>query len=363
MAAVVAALAAAPTVVRVLPVGDSGVGAATLLQRVRASADVGYSGYAQTQGGLALPVSGSAFGAISDLFGGTNQLRVWWRGSDDWRVDTLNLTGETDLHRDAGGLSTWDYENDTARQTTGAAGAVRLPRSDDLLPGNLARRLLSEVRTGDVERLASRRIAGHDAAGLRVAVHEKGSTITRIDVWALPGSGLPVSAAVYTTGSRTALVSSTLLDLTIGRPAASTVAFRPPASVRVDRGSFDDIVAALDTFGRTTPPATVAGLAERRDLNLGAVGVYGRGVTTVVAVPLPARLAGQIVPSLRTTPGAVEDSSGIASGVGALNVQLGPPVGFGDRWLLVGTVTAATLRDALAGLPPLQPYYFGRGLR
>jgi hypothetical protein len=77
---------------------------------------------------------------------------------------------------------------------------------------------------------------------------------------------------------------------------------------------------------------------------------------------LPARLAGQVVPSLRTTPGAVEDATGIASGVGALNVQLGPPVGFGDRWLLVGTVTAATLHTAIAELPPLQPY-FGRGRR
>ncbi|WP_375499590.1 transcriptional regulator [uncultured Jatrophihabitans sp.] len=355
MAAVVAALVAAPTVVRVLPVSSSDVRAATLLQRVRNSASVPYSGYAQSQGGLSLPVSGDAFGTISDLFGGSQQLRVWWRDATDWRVDTLDLTGETDLHRDAGGLSTWDYESGEVRQTSSTA-AVRLPRSDDLVPGNLARRLLSEVDASDVSRLPTKRIAGYTAAGLRVRLRDSGSTVTAIDVWALAGSGLPVSVAVYAGGSRTPLVASTLLDLTLGRPSASTVAFRPVVGTRVERDGFGDIVSALDAFGSTRPPAVVAGLARRTDLDLGAVGVYGRGVTTVVAVPLPARLAGQVVPSLRTTPRAVEDDSGIAAGVGALNVQLGPPRGNGDRWLLVGTVTATTLRAAIGELPLLQPY-------
>ena len=358
----VIALAAAPSVVRAWPVAGSDVTAATLLARVRASTDVPYSGYAESQGGLALPVTGDTFGTVSDLFGGTNQVRVWWRNDTDWRVDTLDLSGETDLHHDAGGLWTWDYETATARREAGTTAAVRLPRADDLVPGNLARRLLSEVDTGDVTRLATKRIAGHDAAGLRVDIDDPGSTVTHLDVWALPGDGLPVSIDVYANGSRTPLISSSLLDLTLGSPAASTVAFHPAAGTRTDRSGFGDIVSALDTFGSTRPPATVAGLARRTDLDLGAVGVYGTGVTTVVAVPLPARLAGQIVPSLRAAPGAVEDAAGIASGVGALNVQLGPPVGFGDRWLLVGTVTAATLRTAVAELPPLQPF-FGRGRR
>lgn len=359
---VVAVLAAAPTVVRVLPVEASGVGAATLLQRVRASGDIPYSGYAQSQGGLALPVSGDAFGTISDLFGGSNQVRVWWRSTTDWRVDTLDLTGETDLHHDAGGLWTWDYESDAARHASGSTAAVRVPRADDLVPGNLARRLLSEVPADDVTRLPTRRIAGHSAAGLRVGIRGGDSTVTHIDVWALPGTGLPLSVAVYARGSRAPLIASTLLDVSLDRPAASTVAFHPVAGARIDAGGFADIVSALDTFGTTRPPRTVAGLARRTDLDLGAVGVYGTGVTTVVAVPLPARLAGQVVPSLRTAPGAVEDATGIASGVGALNVQLGPPVGFGDRWLLVGTVTPVTLRAAIAQLPPLQPF-FGRGRR
>ena len=362
MAAVIAALVAAPTVVRILPVAASSVRATTLLQRIRASASVGYSGYAQSQGGLSLPVSGDAFGAISDLFGGSQQLRVWWRGDADWRVDTIALTGETDVHRDASGLSTWDYESGTVQRTSARTASVRLPRSEDLVPGNLARRLLSEVSSTDVTRLPTKRIAGHTAAGLRVGIHDSGSTITAIDVWALPGNGLPVSVAVYGAGSRTPIVSSTLLDLSLDRPTASTVAFHPAAGTRVENGGSTDIVSALDDFGSPATPLVVAGLPRRRDLDVGAVGVFGRGVTTVVAVPLPAPLAGQVVPSLRATPGVVEDATGIAAGVGALNVQLGPPVGFGDRWLLVGTVTAATLRTAVAQLPALR-FDFGRRRR
>ena len=55
--ALVVALVALPLVLRALPAEDRDVSATDLRDAVLASADVGFSGYAVSAGGLALPVS------------------------------------------------------------------------------------------------------------------------------------------------------------------------------------------------------------------------------------------------------------------------------------------------------------------
>lgn len=354
----IAALAALPFAARLLPAGHSTIGARGLLARIQSSTPVAYSGYAESQGGLALPVSAGQFNVINDLFGGASQLRVWWRASDDWRVDSIGVTGETDVHQDAAGTWTWDYESNTARRNSrSTVPIVRLPRNDDLVPANLARRLLSEADPAQVTRLADARIAGHETAGLRLRVDDKRSTIVHIDVWALPSNGLPVRVQVYGASPKPVLATS-FLDLSTERPAPATTVFHGSPGERFRDGQFADIVAAIDRFGRSEPPQRIAGLTRRADLDLGAVGVYGRGVNLLVAVPLSSDLAGQIVPQLRHTPGMVEDESGIAVGVGPLNLQLSPPTGFGARWLLAGTLTARTLVAAVPALPPAHGFGF-----
>lgn len=355
--AVVAVLVALPFVVSALPVARSAVDARTLLARIRASVSVPWSGYAQSTGGLALPVSTGAF-SVNDLLGGTSRLRVWWRGGEDFRVDSIGATGETDLHRTPAGTWTWDYEADTAQWVRGGA-QVRLPRSDDLVPAALARRLLGEADPGDVTRLPAMRIAGQVAAGLRLHIADVRSTVRHVDVWALPGDGLPVRVAVFGAG-RTPVVTTTLYDLDLTPPARTDTAFRPPVGSMLREGGPSDIVSAIDQFGRSTPPRTLVGLPWRRDLHLGAVGVYGRGVTLLVAVPLSPRLAGQVVPQLRHVPGVVEDSAGIGVGVGPIGVHLSAPTGYGSRWLLVGTLTRSALRQAATALPPAQGFGFFR---
>jgi hypothetical protein len=359
VAAGIAALICAPFVVAALPAGHSSVSARTLVTRIVTSAAVPYSGYARSTGGLALPVSTGAF-SVNDLLGGTTQLRVWWRSRAEWRVDSIKPSGETDLHHGGGGTWTWDYESNTAQWTEdGPADEVRLPRTDDLLPGNLARRLLHESQTADATRLPNARIAGHDAAGVRVTITDTRSTVRHIDVWALPSNGLPLRVAVYGQEA-TPIVSTTMYDLDTARPAAATTAFGPTPDTLTRVGGPADIVSAIDQFGNNEPPATLAGLTRRATLHLGGVGVYGRGVTLLTAIPLSARLAGTIVPQLRQVPGMVEDDTGIGIGIGAVNLQLSPPTGFGARWLLVGTVTQATLRAAVATLPPAHGFGFGR---
>jgi hypothetical protein len=357
VAAGTAALLALPSAAQLLPAGSSPIGAATLLQRIQASGGVGYSGYAQAVGGLSLPVDTGPF-AVNDLLGGTSQLRVWWRGSADWRVDTVEASGETDLHHDPAGTWTWTYEDSTAERLIAAGPAlVRLPRSDDLVPGSLARRLLSEAAAADARRLPARRIAGESAAGLRLVVHDPRSSIRHIDVWALASSGLPLRVEVYGSTS-TPIVSATMLDVTLTRPPAAATAFTPPVSARTEAGTVGDVVAALDQFGDSTPPLALAGLRRRTDLELGAVGVYGSGVTVLVAVPLPPRLADSVQAQIAQVPGVQNDADGTAVGTGPINLRLAADSGFGGRWLLVGTLTAAALRTAAGSLPPVSGFRF-----
>jgi hypothetical protein len=358
-AAGVALLLALPFAARLAPAGRSSVAAGTLLSRIEASDTVAYSGYAQSTGGLSIPVTTSGFD-VGNLLGGTTQLRVWWRADTAWRVDSIAVTGETDLYRDRQGTWTWQYESSTAERSTDPSSAVvRLPRADDLVPATLARRLLSEAAPGQVRRLPNARIAGEQAAGLRLQVDDPKSTIDHVDVWALPSDGLPLRVSVYGRDG-TPVVSSTMLDLSLGRPAAPTVSFTPAAGEKVRESGAPDLVSAIDQFGRSSPPESIGGLTRRPDLDLGAVGVYGRGVTVLVALPLSGSLARTVVKQLTGAAGASAGAAGVGVSAGPVNLQLSPAGPFGSRWLLVGTVTPATLLAAVPDLPPARGFGFRR---
>ena len=350
VAALVALLLALPALVGRLPAGHSDVTAANLLSKIQASQSVQFSGYGEVTGGLALPVT-DQFNSIADLFGGTTTLRAWWAGTDNWRVDTINVSGEQDLHQDSTGTWDWNYESNTATREGGDNAAVRLPRADDLLAPTLARRLLSQAQSDEVARLANRRIAGHDVAGLRLVPAQAHSTISHVDVWALPSSGLAVQVDVYGNGSSATTLTSTMLDLSTSHPAASTIAFSPPVGAKVRVAERSDIVTALDQFGRGRPPSTLGGLEQESTTGLGAVGVYGRGVTMMIALPLSPRLAATFVKELGAAVGATTAPAGTTLGVGPVNLLLTTQRSNGSAWLLVGTVDTATLTQAAGEVP------------
>ena len=76
--------------------------AAHLRAAVLATDGLGFSGYAESAGGLALPV-GDQLPAVADLFSDRTTMRVWWRGPADNRVDVVSAAGEAGYHRDATG--------------------------------------------------------------------------------------------------------------------------------------------------------------------------------------------------------------------------------------------------------------------
>ena len=352
VAAGVAVLVSLPLAVGALPASRTEVSATDLLGKVQASGAVGHSGYAESVGGLILPLT-TDFTALTSLFGDRTRIRSFWRDEQDWRIDALQTTGEASTYRDGDADWTWDFEQDSG--SVAAEPVLRLPRVADVEPAALARRLLSEARPADVSRIPSRRVAGRDAAGLRLRPSDPGTTIDRVDVWADEATGLALRVEVFGKGTARPVLETAFLDFSTAVPPPSTTLFDPADPTRIRGGTNTDLAARINQFAPVTPPATLAGLPGRAGLTgLGSIGSYGSGLTLLVAVPLPGRISGSLADQLIDTPGATGTPYGTLLTVGPLSLLLTD--GAGRRsWLLTGTVTADTLLQAakqLAADPP-----------
>ena len=180
MGTLVVVLAALPALVGAWPAADDDRSAVDLRAAALASVDVQFSGYAESSGGLALPVA-DQLSSLADLFSDRTEMRVWWRGAADNRVDVVSAGGETDVYRDADGTWTWEYEADRATRTDDAP--LALPAPPDLLPNTLAGRLLAEAEPGELSRIGADRIAGRDALGLRLVPAAAASSVDRVEIF------------------------------------------------------------------------------------------------------------------------------------------------------------------------------------
>lgn len=350
--AATAVLAGLPAVVAALPARSSDLSAAELLRRINASASQSYSGYAEATGGLALPVT-DRFGSVADLFGGRTQLRVWYRSSSDWRVDAISFAGESGIYHDEYGDWHWNYESNTVDRTgSPVPPQVRLPTEADLLPPELGRRLLSQAQPREASRIGSARVAGRSAPGLRITPDQPASSIAHVDVWADQATGLPLRVQVRGKQSGTPALASSFLDFSAAEPSAAVTEFVPPMEANLSSRASRDLVTAIDQRGGVVPPARLAGLERNERLpGLGSVGIYGRGMTELLAVPLPNRVAYSLSQELREATGADPDEPLLYLTIGPLTLLLSSPTQPDAAWLLIGTVTAPTLATAAAELP------------
>ncbi|QIG42824.1 transcriptional regulator [Nocardioides anomalus] len=330
-------LVATPVALRALPAAESDVSAARLLAQVRASTDQGWSGYAETEGTLQLP-DADRFSDVGALFGEATRMRVWWRDADHWRVDRLLTAGETDLVHDGERTTEWDYEH--AEATVSRDPDIRLPRTADLVPAELARRFLKGVTKADVSRIPAERVGGISAPGLRVVPSSELSSIDHVDLWADPDTGVPLRVEVYADDSSPAF-RSTLSDFSAARPTVGDVSFTPTPSTELRYEDVLDIADAANQYAPLLPPPTAAGLP-LGDASDGAVGVYGEGLTQAIAIPLRDREADALRDQLASTPGVDQDDRRTAVSVGPLSVVLTGGPGDGG-WLLAGTLTRSAL--------------------
>ncbi|HWJ52056.1 MAG TPA: hypothetical protein VNT24_01615, partial [Propionibacteriaceae bacterium] len=210
-----AALIGIPVAASLRPASDLRVIPSTLVQRIQASGGVGWSGRVETSGNLQLPDSDSFVG-LAQLLGEDNDLRVWWRSADDWRIDRIRSTGETDLIRRGQSMIHWVFESETA--TISPVSEIRLPDASDLLPPTLARLMLQDARAEELTQLPGRRVAGVEVAGVRLRPAESVTSVAQVDIWADVESGLPLLVELYGVGDRQPVLRSTLRAVDLSPP-------------------------------------------------------------------------------------------------------------------------------------------------
>jgi hypothetical protein len=351
--ALVGVLVALPPVIGALPASDAEVGAPELRDAALASVDQPFSGYAESAGGLTLPVGSPRFSSVVDLFSDRTQMRVWWRSDTESRVDVVTAGGETSYRADPGGGWIWSYEDD--RATRDAREAFHLPAAPDLLPAALGRRVLSEATDAELTRIGAERIAGRDGLGVRVTPAAVASSVDHVDVWVDADSGLPLQVQLYGKDSDLAALDSRFLDLDLAEPDPAMIHFRPPpgatVSVSTDDGVLERARWVLDAVAL---PDELAGLPRRHgDGAPEAVGLYGSGVTLLAVVPVPRNVGWDVADSLRAAPDAVDEPRGVRAAAGPLGLMVLQPPG-ADAYIVTGTVTLDALDDAAAdlGFPP-----------
>src|SRR5205823_3186404 len=150
---------------------------------------------------------------VAALLSGTTQIRTWYASPDRNRVDVITSAGgERDVYQTPTGEFTWDYGTNLLTEVIGAE-PVRLPRAGDLVPPELARRVLALAPTDPVTALPPRRVAGIDAPGLRLRPTDPTTTVGQVDLWADPASGLPVQVEITPRGVGAPVLTSRFVDL------------------------------------------------------------------------------------------------------------------------------------------------------
>lgn len=327
-------------------------------------------GYAESTGRLGLPPIPQLESSVA-LLTSTTRIRSFVAGFDRWRVDQVQEAGERGTYHLDGTEYVWDHG---AQQLTRVLGTtpLRLPRASDLTPPDLGRRLLRLSRADPVTALPARRVAGRDAAGLRVVPADPQTTIGRVDVWADPATALPLRVEVAPRDGAPLLFTE-FVEVTDGPPDPADVTPWTPPGADAISATAADLSGALRVLDADPPPARLAGrdrvpltgapdaqlVANGQwvafsplDSELPGLGLYGSGLAGFALVPVGVEIARQAV-----------DSAGAAGGA-ELSVPRGRAVALSTpllsvvAWargrsgvLLAGTVAPDVLEQALGELP------------
>jgi hypothetical protein len=297
VAAVVLVLVTTPVVVARWPVADLRADPSALRDRILASASVPFQGYVESQGQVTLP-NLPQLGDVTGLLSGRTSMRVWHAAAHSWRVAVLDPVGEQDVFQTGDVAFLWSYQHNQWTRIAGTAPA-RLPRAADVLPPDLARRLLAGSGPQDrLTTLPAQRVAGVTAVGLRLTPADPDTTISRLDVWADPATGLPLRVDVA------GIFTSRFLELSRTAPTEDVLSPSFAASSGYTSTNAPDVVSALNATATEQLPDSLAG-HDRVPGPLSGVAAYGTGLSRFVVIPVPGRLGRQSLDAVRAAGGAV----------------------------------------------------------
>ncbi|MFC4942159.1 sigma-E factor regulatory protein RseB domain-containing protein [Pseudonocardia sp. GCM10023141] len=326
---------------------------AALRDRILGS-DPPYVGLAESTGRLGLPQIPQLESMIA-LLTGTTRVRAYVAGAQRWRADEINPAGERDTYHLGGVEFVWDFG---ANQLTSVLGQapVRLLRAGDMLPPDLARRLLQLAPTDTVTALPPRRIAGRTGAGLRLTPADPDTLIGPIDVWADPVTALPLRVEVSArTGAP--LLTTEFLEISDGPPAEAALVPPRPVGAGIVTSNAADLGGALRVLNPPPPPDRLAGRDRRPNpegtVDLPGVGVYGSGLAGFVLIPANRDIAERAIDGATVAGGvAIAVSAPLrAARVATPLLSVAARSRGRSGELLVGSVAPEVLEQAVLELP------------
>jgi hypothetical protein len=344
----VALLVTMPAAIASIDPEDPAVELSTLRERVLASQAQPFEGMFESRGGVRLPDLGRFEDELKP-FTETTRVRVWYAAPDRWRADDITIGGERGLYRQPDGIWQWQTgdREATFSPRTGEE-PLRLPRTMDLSPTELGRRLLRESANETVEEIGARRIAGEVGAGIRIRpTAGTASSITSVEMWAEPDSGVVLRVEI-STGSALPIFETGYMELELKTPAEDVLTFDPEETEDVDVEQQDtlDPVEQLVAAAFVPLPDELAGLPLRHATSP-AVKSYGSGLTVVSLVAAPRSALGR---RLAFLPRSARPWGGdvILLEGGLVNAEVIEISGL--SYVLIGTVTVTELDRIAAAL-------------
>jgi hypothetical protein len=348
VAIAVGALAIVPALISARPApGRDAESAAAIVNRIRASKGLSYSGYAESDGTLAVP-DVAQLGDLPSLLGDVTKMRVWSRVGTGARVDVITDLGETDTYTSSSqpGTLVWDSQQRQVSIVRGAAD-VRAPRAGDFLPSNLGQRLANGTTGETLTRISSRSIAGRTAQGIRIRPSGN-STIDHVDIWADTKTGVPLGVDITPVGASRSALATSFLSFNPARPATGTVTFRSPADAKVRQVNAADLQGLLGRLRGFPYPSTLAGLAGRQQLSFAThVATYGDAFRTIAVARLAPDDADKFARAIAASATTVTDIPNAQAQEVTTPLVNALLVRDGQRdFVLAGTVPLEALRSA-----------------
>jgi hypothetical protein len=356
VAVVAAILIAVPAVVATLPSAGRSIDPVRLRALISESSRRPYQGYAESTGSTGFPDL-PHLSDVTSLLNGATRMRAWYMSSDQYRVDVMTVTGERDLYRTPQGEFTWDYDANLRTEFIGEP-PVRLPRAADLLPPELARRVLAASTADPVTALPARRVAGISASGLRLRLADPDTTVGQVDIWADSVTGVPVRAEVTARGQAAPTLVTAFSELDLSAPTAPIQPPMPPPDSDFHIVSAPDVTKVLGVFSQSPLPLRLAG-RELSSTDLGGVrgaGLYGSGLASFVVLAVPRDIGGAATDAAAEAGAATLQLPGgtaVAQSIPPLSLLVVRSVVSRRSYLLAGLVTPALLEAAASQLSTL----------
>ena len=347
----VAVLCCLPVLASALPASVPRLTPRQLENRILGSQRLSFSGYAESDATFGLP-SLPAFSGVIPLLDGITRMRVWQASPQHWRVDTLSDAGENDAYQAGSNAFVWDSGE---QLLTGIYGpqVIRLPRAADLVPSALAIRIIDEAGPGaKLSILPPRRVADQSAAGLEITPASPQSTIARADVWASPGTGLPLLVEVFSRGSAQPALETQFLQAGPWTPDASVLTPQHGPGTGFTTTTPAGFAGVLQNLADEVLPGSLAGFA-RQPSPVPQIGLYGSGLTTFAVLTFPRGTGGQLLGDALdagATRLTYHHGTGAVASAPLVNLVIVHRYRSPETFLLVGLVSKTALEQAGAVL-------------